>query len=100
MTTVPYQKTSQTSRLGADAVLPHAPSQRERIVAYLAAHGPHTRSELAEALGMRLSAVCGRTKPLLDDGKLRVYEVRTCRVTGQHVEAVGVRREEKQGALW
>lgn len=67
----PFQKASQTSRAGAIAAYERAPSQAQRIREYLAGRSA-TRRQIAEALRIDLSAVCGRVRPLLDAGELQV----------------------------
>ena len=99
MTTAPYQRHSTTSQAGALAVAPYVGSQRERIKTWLQANGPSTRSEISEALGIRINAVCGRVNALIKDGELEVHFVRYCLITSHMAEAVGLRVEPVQGAL-
>lgn len=53
--------------------------------------GEHTRSEIAEATGMRLSSVCGRVNELIDLGYLEDAPRRVCWVTGKSAHAVRIR---------
>lgn len=48
----------------------HLSPQEQRVIACIEQHGPLTRDEIAERTGLRLSAVCGRVKALVDNGKL------------------------------
>jgi predicted transcriptional regulator len=49
-----------------------------------------TRSEIAEQTGIRLSAVCGRVRELLDASKLVELPRRACTVTGSQAHVVKV----------
>jgi hypothetical protein len=65
----PYQKASATSKAGAAHVFAHAPGIRARVVAYVetcSAAGA-TRDEIAHALSLRLSSVCGRVAEAMDE---------------------------------
>ena len=44
--------------------------QETRVLMAICEHGPLTREEIAEATGMRLSAVCGRVNSLVADRHL------------------------------
>ena len=50
--------------------------------------GEHTRSELAEKVGMRLSSVCGRVNELIKLGYLVEGGRRPCGVTGINAHPV------------
>lgn len=45
--------------------------QEQRVVEAIRQFGAMTRDEIAERTGMRLSAVCGRCKSLIDAGRLQ-----------------------------
>lgn len=63
----PFQRSSATSEAAAASVEEHVEAQAERIVAFLRERGPYgaTREEIAIALGIRLSSVCGRVARLM-----------------------------------
>lgn len=48
----------------------------------------YSRSELAEASGIRLTSVCGRVKELIDKGRIGEGPIRACKVTGRTVRPV------------
>jgi len=58
--------------------------QQQEIYSHLTqnAHRDYTRAEIAAALGMRLSSVCGRVSELLKLQVLRETNRRECRMTG------------------
>ena len=70
----PAQRTSATSLAGAERIQPHAPRQRERVLAFVRTTGAvgATRTEIALATGIAINAVCGRVAELLhrEDGRL------------------------------
>jgi len=70
----PAQRTSATSLAGAERIQPHAPRQRERVLAFVRTTGAlgATRLEIAAATGITINAVCGRVAELLhrEDGRL------------------------------
>ena len=70
----PAQRTSATSLAGAERIRPHAPRQRERVLAFVRTTGATgaTRTEIALATGIMINAVCGRVAELLhrEDGRL------------------------------
>jgi Mn-dependent DtxR family transcriptional regulator len=68
-----------------------ADSQRSRILALLADRPAMTRAEMAKALNMRLSSVCGRTRELLNAGKLQDHPRRPCSLTGVMSHEVSIR---------
>ena len=110
-TTLPYQGSSRTSKLGAIAAAPGAESQRERIIAYVQAYGPSTRAEISAATGIKIPAVCARVYVALYDqldrkgnvtqeAELRRGGERFCRETGFLAETVmAIAPPLKQGAL-
>ena len=51
-------------------------------------HDDVTRSELAQALGLRVSAICGRISELLKIGKLIELPRRVCKITGKSAHPV------------
>lgn len=59
-----------------DRVRPAKQSQRDRIREWLVEHPGHTREEIAGALGLKLSSVCGRVAELMGrtGGPVLVYE--------------------------
>jgi predicted transcriptional regulator len=64
-------------------------AQQERIVAFLGErHGAWTRSEIAEATGIKLSAVCGRINEMVASGIVEDTPRRPCRVTGSSAHPV------------
>ena len=73
-----------------------AETQRERIYRFLEALGPvhvtATRNEIANALGIPLSAVCGRVHELLEAGRIEELERRRCMVTGYQAHPLRVRK--------
>ena len=83
---------------------PKLSRQQARIVEYLAAHPKQdfTRGELAGALGMRLSSVCGRVAELLhpESALATLMELprRPCRIT--RIAAHPVRLSPAQRGLF
>lgn len=59
-----------------------AESQQNRILTLLADRPAMTRAEIAKALNMRLSSICGRVRELLNAGKLQDHPRRPCSITG------------------
>lgn len=95
----PYQAKSSTSRAGAVAAAPAAPTQRDRIVAFVRDSGRDwTRSELVQEMGMPVNVITARVKDALTDyyrggvlqrrRDLSVAGLRQCAVTGYLVEAL------------
>lgn len=64
-----------------------------QIVEFLALHTDRdfSRSELADALGMRLSTVCGQVCPMLRSSTLVAGPTRKCQITGEKVGTVRLR---------
>lgn len=65
--------------------------QRKIMIFFHLKGGEHTRSEIAQQTGMRLSSVCGRVNELVELGYLEDTERRSCRVTGKSAHPVRVR---------
>lgn len=65
-------------------------SQSALVLAFMENRAPRafSRAEVSEALGMRLSSVCGRINELLKLSLLMEGEKRPCRVTGRTIRAV------------
>lgn len=91
----PYQRRSSTSRAGAVAAAPKAPSQRDIIVAWVRENGPATNNEIKQALGYEINVVSARVNAETGKGgRLQRAGTRPCRITGnyaQTVEAVEVK---------
>lgn len=68
-----------------------AGTQAGTLLALMAPGRMYSRSELADAAGMRLSSVCGRVNELLALGLLVEGRARPCLVTGRTVTPVGLR---------
>ncbi len=66
--TAPYQRTSETSRTGADAATEHAGRQCQTILNYVRECGKFgaTNHEIAQATGIPLAAVCARRNSLVN----------------------------------
>lgn len=77
-------QTAQTSIDAYYALGPKLSRQQAEIIAFLGkhCHRDHTRGEIAEATGMRLSSVTGRVNELLHRFVLNEGPRRPCRVTG------------------
>jgi predicted transcriptional regulator len=95
---VSLHQTADTSR---DAFHVHQASgklgaQQEQILAFLRRppHQPCTRSEIAEATGIKLSAVCGRVNELLALGDLEELPRRRCTVTTSSAHPVRLRGKQ------
>lgn len=75
---------ADTSIAAYHAMGPRLGVQQNQVVGLLArnVHRDYTRSEIAEATGMRLSSVCGRVAELLERQMLTEGPRRPCRVTG------------------
>lgn len=110
-TTLPYQRKSRTSKKGAEAAAEIAPTQRQRVVAFVIEHGPSTRAEISAGTGLPINVVTPRVFESLEQrdkegkvikyGELRRGKERACRVTtflAEEVEYIG--GPVKQGALW
>lgn len=65
--------------------------QRKLMLFFHGRGGEHTRSELAQSTGMRLSSVCGRVNELVAMGYLEDAPRRACRVTGKSAHPVRIR---------
>lgn len=76
-----YHQHRDTGRLGKQA-------RELYLFLYSHAHCDWSRTELAEALGIRLSSVCGRINELLNSQHIEESFVRQCRVTGKTVRPV------------
>lgn len=61
----------QASYEGAKTAQPTAGIKREAIYRWLLTHGPATDRQIAEALGMLISAVCGRRNELVQLGRVK-----------------------------
>jgi hypothetical protein len=81
----------RTSIAAAEAIRDMAPTKRGEVFACVAKRGEHgaTREEIAEALGMRLSSVCGRCRELVELSLL--YDTGTTRAGTSGREAVVLR---------
>lgn len=68
----PARKGHVTQQAGARHIAPHTPSMREKVSAYVLSRGwdGATNEEIATALNMRLSSVCGRVNELKHLGEL------------------------------
>jgi len=82
-------------------------TQRERIFELLnTTNFPMTRNEMESYFidhppKIRLSAICGRTNELLNDGLIRVAKLVFDNITQRHVEAlIAVRDRGHQIGLW
>ncbi len=75
---------ADTSIAAYHAMRPRLGGQQNQVVGFLArnVHRDYTRSELAEATGMRLSSVCGRVAELIERQMLTEGPRRPCRCTG------------------
>ena len=59
------------------------PRQQKQIVDFLASRpGGHTRNEIAQGTGLRLSSVTGRIHELLERGTVQEVSRRPCSITG------------------
>lgn len=67
--------------------------QAREIVEFLARHTDRdwSRAELAEALDLRLSSVCGRVNELLHSQHAEAAPARACQITGKKVNPVRLR---------
>jgi DNA-binding MarR family transcriptional regulator len=57
--------------------------QEQKIMDAIRHHGAATREELCDRTGLRLSAVCGRARKLVEDGLLIEQGTRTNPVSGK-----------------
>lgn len=64
---------------------------QERIIATLTMRDPMTRAELAAALGLRLSSVCGRVNELMTANRLVVAGTKYDKDTKRNVEMVALK---------
>lgn len=73
----PFQPGSRTSRQGSRDAAAHAPTQAERVLAFIAKRGARgaTRAEIEAGMGLRISSVCGRVKALQEEGKVVVSDL-------------------------
>ena len=80
-----YHEHRNSGRLGTQAQL---------ILDFLARHPNQnwSRAELAEALSLRLSSVCGRVNELIEAKRLTARPERKCGITGKTITPVRVRR--------
>lgn len=68
-----------------------AVTQAERVLQIINyAEEGITRSEIAEASGMRLSSVCARASELLASEVVYIGPTRRCAITGKNVETLKV----------
>jgi hypothetical protein len=81
---------ASTSRDAYHDMGPRLGDQQRAIVAFLAhnAHRDYTRNEIAQATGMRLSAVCGRVAELLQLQMVHESPRRPDRHTGVNAHPV------------
>lgn len=92
------QSVHETRDTSIEAYHSHAASgklsaQQQAILGFLAEHRhPMTRGELASAMRMRLSSVCGRVKELLKMGKLQDHPRRPCSLTGIMSHEVSIKQ--------
>lgn len=70
--THPYVPGSETSEAAARAVQTRAPTQRQKLVAYLLEQGPEgaTTDQLKQISGLGNSSVCPRLRELHRDGEV------------------------------
>lgn len=68
----PARRNHPTQNAAARAIAPYTPSMRERVSAFVLSRGYDgaTNEEIATALDMRLSSVCGRVNELKHQGEL------------------------------
>lgn len=76
-----YREHRSSGRLG---------DQAREIVEFLAlrSYRDWSRAELSEAMGLRLSSVCGRVNELLHSGHIEAAPSRACMVTGKKINPV------------
>lgn len=69
----PARPECRTQVAASNAVAPYTPTMRERVLAYLLERGSEgaTIEEIAGALGMRVSSVCGRVNELRKVDRIR-----------------------------
>jgi hypothetical protein len=69
----PYQPASETSAAAASQVSNKVPTQKERILSYVASRGEYgaTQDEIEVATGYLRSAVCGRVNALENEQAIR-----------------------------
>ena len=84
-----YREHLTSGRLGTQA------SQVLDFVKQLAPGQDVSRLELADAMGMRLSSVCGRVNELIAAGLLEPAPNRACRVSGKTVCPVKAKPEQE-----
>lgn len=96
------QHTADTSRdsFRAHRVTGALGRQQRLVLAFLHDHraSTYTRSELADATGIKLSAICARVNELIKVGAIEELPRRACQVTG--VSAHALRLAVEQGALF
>lgn len=70
--------------------------QEQAVLDFLAQHpGKNfSRSELSEAIALRLSSVCGRVNKLLELGLISERSKRACSITGKTISPVRIVRAE------
>ena len=88
----------RTSRLAAEAAIGRAPTQQATVYAYVWAHPDSSRQDIADATGIRLSAVCGRVKSLLNAKTLWVSGIKPGEY-GTAVETLQVARHSRAFGL-
>lgn len=77
----------QTSKAALDQLVLNGTcrTQAQKVYEYLT-YNSSTRKEIAEDLGMELSAVCGRCNTLVMAGVVVVSKIRACSISGKQVE--------------
>src|SRR3990167_7689750 len=98
MTLPPFQRASQSSRLGSLAVAERAPSQLQQIVQYVKDHPGCTRSEIRRGTGYAINVVTARVNSAINNGswdghkytrpELRRGPMRVCTVTNHLAQTV------------
>lgn len=75
-------RSSETRRQGLEDVVSsgRAASQNERVKMALAAHGPCTRQDLAEILGLPLGSICRAVKVLSSMSEIGTVTTRTMKI--------------------
>lgn len=68
----------------------HLQPQEQKIMDAVRHFGPATREELADRTGLRLSAVCGRTRALIDSGALIERGTKINPLTGKQNKLVAL----------
>ena len=58
----PFPHGSETARLAAEAIAPHAPILRDRVLAFIASRGPDGAIDEEVALGLRIRESTARAR--------------------------------------